>query len=146
MKKYLTLILLLLVSFSASAQTDAQLDQLRSEIRKSGLESVLVQISAIFKENTRNINLPDGWESLDVTAKGSVMTTTWRAKDAEYKDIGKDIEMLAKSYTLKTVCNQRVRGMLIHEFGATMLSRYVDKNNRYLWEVRVDKESCRNVR
>jgi hypothetical protein len=35
--------------------------------------------------------------------------------------------------------------VLIKEFGATMLSRFVDKNNRLMWEVRVDKENCNQL-
>jgi hypothetical protein len=142
MRNLSAFLLFLVVSFSVSAQTDAQLDQLRAEVKKFGLENVLIQAASMFKANARGQNIPEGWESLDITASGTVMTTTWRAVNAEFKDIDKTIELQAKNYTLKTVCNQRVRGMLIREFGATMLSRYIDKNNRFMWEVRVDKESC----
>jgi hypothetical protein len=142
MKKYLTLILLLLVSFSVDAQTDAQLDQIRAEARKSGIEPLLAQVAQQSKSVMRNQSISGPFEFVDVTAKGAVMTTTWRAKNVDFKDIDKDIESQARSHTLKTICNQRVRGMLVQEFGATMLSRYLDKNDRLMWEVRVDKESC----
>jgi hypothetical protein len=132
------------ISFSVFAQTDAQLDQIRAEARKAGVGSLLTQMAQM-KANVRSQDASEIFEPLDRAAKGTVMTTTWRAKNVEFKDIDRAIEFQSKTHTLKTICSQKVLAVLIKEFGATMLSRFVDKNNRLMWEVRVDKENCNQL-
>jgi hypothetical protein len=145
MQKFRAFILLLALSSSVAAQTDAQLDQIRTEVRTSGIESLLAQMAKQMLAGVRIQNTSEVFEILDVAAKGPVMTTTWRVKNVELKDIDRAIELQSKNHTLRTVCNQKIRGMLVKDFGATMLSRYVDKNNKFMWEVRVDKENCNQL-
>lgn len=143
MQKFRAFFVLVGLSFSVSAQTDAQLDQIRADVKNLGVASFLQSFAPQAAEVIRRQNSAEGLESLGVTVSGSVMTVTWKVLNAQYNDIDKSMELQTKDYTIKTVCNQKLRGMLVKEFGATMLTRYVDRNNRFIFEFRVDKESCR---
>lgn len=145
----LTSALVLALSASAAiAQTEAQLEAIRSEIRKVGIDSVISQVAAGAKANISSMpQMAPNIVIHDIFAAGRSMVTVWRVIDQTVEEIGSSVDFRPlRAHSVNTVCKQRVRGMLVNEFGATMITRVVDKENKFIYEAKIDKAACESSR
>ena len=75
------------------------------------------------------------------------MVTVWRVIDQTAEEVKSSVDLKPlRTHSITTVCGQKVRGMLVNEFGATMITRVVDKDNKFIYEAKIDKAACESLK
>jgi hypothetical protein len=130
------------------AQTDSQLTELREQLRKAGVEPFIRDLASATKGRIGSLPQPAPNMIVDdVIAQGRSLITIWKITDQLASEIDPSTDFNAlKKHSVKTVCAQKVRGMLVNEFGATINTRVVDKVGKLIYEVKIDKSACDNFR
>jgi hypothetical protein len=128
----------------AWAQTDAQIAAIRSDVQRVGISKFLVELAKATKAQLQNAPSPiPNFVLQDVRSQGSVMEMIWQSNEAA-EDFDTDgLLNVMQPHAEKTICGQKVRGMLVKEFDAIMTTRYIDKSGKPIIQTKVDKSKCK---
>jgi hypothetical protein len=133
-----------LIGFSpAWAQTDAQIAAIRSDVQRVGISKFLVEMAKAMKAQLKNAPSPvPNFVLQDVRSQGSVMEIIWQSSEAAEDFDADGLLKVMQPHAEKTICGQKVRGMLVKEFDAAMTTKYIDKSGRIIIQTQVDKTKC----